>query len=242
VAKDGKATALFPFVVARTLGKSMGSVHLATVWGLLSGYPRHAAEDLVRAGHKVHPFTGETLFQMILEHPEGIVIGKVDPDKSLEKLKTPDKKIHLHIPEMAEWMTEIDPEQEEKALHNEEFPFVLSAGRHFAYNANTNMRDPAMNDHKRVYGMLISETDAQALGLGDGDDAWVTTEAARVKIPVEISDIPAGGSVIIPHGFGMIYDDKEYGVNTNLLTKNTHRDRIAATPLHRYVPCRVEAA
>jgi hypothetical protein len=31
-----------------------------------------------------------------------------------------------------------------------------------------------------------------------------------------------------------------YGANVNRLNKNTHRDRIAATPLHRYVPCRVE--
>jgi hypothetical protein len=29
-------------------------------------------------------------------------------------------------------------------------------------------------------------------------------------------------------------------VNVNYLTKNTHRDFLAATPLHRYVPCRVE--
>jgi len=47
--------------------------------------------------------------------------------------------------------------------------------------------------------------------------------------------------VLIPHGFGLIYDDKVYGINVNRLTKNTHRDAIG-TPLHRYVPCRLEAA
>ncbi len=29
-------------------------------------------------------------------------------------------------------------------------------------------------------------------------------------------------------------------INVNRLTKNTHRDHFLATPLHRYVPCRVE--
>ena len=43
------------------------------------------------------------------------------------------------------------------------------------------------------------------------------------------------------HGFGLDYNGMVYGVNVNRLTKNTHRDKIAGTPLHRYVPCRVEA-
>jgi len=37
------------------------------------------------------------------------------------------------------------------------------------------------------------------------------------------------------------YDGKVYGANCNRLTKNTNRDKLAGTPLHRYVPCRVEA-
>jgi hypothetical protein len=47
--------------------------------------------------------------------------------------------------------------------------------------------------------------------------------------------------VLIPHGFGLNYDGQVYGINVNRLTKNTHRDPIG-TPLHRFVPCRVEAA
>ncbi|MBW2561400.1 MAG: hypothetical protein JRE40_11170, partial [Deltaproteobacteria bacterium] len=48
------------------------------------------------------------------------------------------------------------------------------------------------------------------------------------------------GTVLIPHGFGLIYDGEVYGINVNNLTKNTHRDPLG-TPLHRFVPCRVEA-
>ena len=45
----------------------------------------------------------------------------------------------------------------------------------------------------------------------------------------------------LQHGFGLLYDGKVFGPNVNRLTKNTHRDPLAATPLHRYVLCRVEA-
>jgi hypothetical protein len=42
------------------------------------------------------------------------------------------------------------------------------------------------------------------------------------------------------HGFGLNYNGQVYGVNANSLTKNTHWDKIAGTPLHKYIPCRVE--
>jgi hypothetical protein len=43
-----------------------------------------------------------------------------------------------------------------------------------------------------------------------------------------------------PHGFGLVYDGLKHCVNVNRLTKNTNRDFVG-TPMHRYVPCRVEA-
>jgi len=55
-----------------------------------------------------------------------------------------------------------------------------------------------------------------------------------------VTDATRKGQVLIPHGFGLVQNGKTYGVNVNRLTKNTYRDRLAATPLHRYVPCRVE--
>lgn len=49
------------------------------------------------------------------------------------------------------------------------------------------------------------------------------------------------GLVIIPHGFGLINGDQVYGLNVNHLTKNTHRS-LFGTPIHRFVPCRIEPA
>jgi anaerobic selenocysteine-containing dehydrogenase len=66
------------------------------------------------------------------------------------------------------------------------------------------------------------------------------TEAASETIDAELSDAARKGQVLIPHGFGLVQNGKAYGINVNRLTKNTYRDQLAATPLHRYVPCRVE--
>jgi anaerobic selenocysteine-containing dehydrogenase len=82
--------------------------------------------------------------------------------------------------------------------------------------------------------------DAAALQLQDGQQARVTTAAGSEVIEVEITATAHRGQVVIPHGFGLIYQGVKYGANVNRLTKNTHRDRFG-TPLHRYVPCRVEA-
>ena len=61
-----------------------------------------------------------------------------------------------------------------------------------------------------------------------------------MEVELEVTDTTRRGQVIIPHGFGLDYNGRVYGVNVNRLTKNTHRDHFLATPLHRYVPCRVE--
>jgi anaerobic selenocysteine-containing dehydrogenase len=83
--------------------------------------------------------------------------------------------------------------------------------------------------------------DAAKLEISDGQTVRVVTEAGQAEIEVEVNMTTRRGQVIIPHGFGLNYEGKEYGVNVNRLTKNTYRDKLAGTPLHRYVRCRVEA-
>ena len=239
---DKKAARFLPFIVAKTLGRELGSAHLSALWGLLMMYPQHASEDIARAGYEPSPLAGEELFKKFLDHPEGVVIAKMPEQDNLNSLRTPDKKIHLYIEEMESWMGEIEPGKEEQSLNNADYPFVLVAGRHFPYTANSIMRDPEWNGRKQVCNLLMSEEDARALGTKQGAEVLLTTEASRVKVSVEVSDIPPRATVVLPHGFGLAHGGETYGVNVNQLTKNTHRDRIAATPLHRYVPCRIETA
>jgi anaerobic selenocysteine-containing dehydrogenase len=89
--------------------------------------------------------------------------------------------------------------------------------------------------------VAVNPVDAGSLGLSDGQQVRVTTEAGSEVGELQVTDQVRAGSVLIPHGFGLIYDGRAYGINVNRLTKSTHRDPIG-TPLHRYVPCCVEAA
>jgi len=56
-----------------------------------------------------------------------------------------------------------------------------------------------------------------------------------------VTEATRPGYLVMPQGFGLIHQGKRYGANANRLAKNTHRDRLSATPYHRHVPCRVEA-
>ena len=123
----------------------------------------------------------------------------------------------------------------------EDFPLVLNAGRHMDTNANTLMRDPEWNRGKRACTVALSPEDAEALGLRDGQTVNVSTAAGSETGELQVSGQVRRGMVLIPHGFGLIYDGKVFGFNVNRLTKTTHRDPLG-TPLHRYVPCRVEGA
>ena len=240
-AKEPTALGAMPFILGKTLGKVKGSVHLAALWGMLQVAPKPFRKNAIRAGFTPGMDMGEELFQKIIDHPEGIWVGQVDPEENLADVRTEDVKINLVIPELLTELENLDSTHEEAALTSDpKYPLVLMAGRHFSMNANTLMRNPAWNEGKRDCTLMMHTDDAKALNMKDGQKVRVTTEAGSVEIEVEISDMAHLGHVVIPHGFGMVYDGKVHGVNVNRLTKNTHRDWLG-TPMHRFVPCRVEA-
>ena len=104
------------------------------------------------------------------------------------------------------------------------------------------MRNPAWNRGRRVCTLVMHADDAAAMGLEDGQQVRVVTAAGEATLELEISGAARIGQVVMPHGFGLEYQGTVTGANVNRLTRNTHRDPLAGTPLHRYVQCRVEAA
>jgi len=200
-------------------------------------------KEAERAGFAMGPDQGIEIFNAIMDKPEGVLAGIVAPDSNMAELRTTSGKIELYNEEMEKWLEEIDPERELELLEKDrkEYPFILSAGRHMDYNANAAMRDPAWNKGKRACTVIMNPVDAEKNGFTDGQMVKVITEAGEETIELEVTEMTREGYIMIPHGFGMIHDGVKYGANVNRLTKSTHRDRIAATPLHRYVPCRVEA-
>jgi anaerobic selenocysteine-containing dehydrogenase len=234
-----KAEPWLPYILGKTLGEELGSKNLGLLWGLLARFPMMHPEEVTRAGYPIGPMTGNEIFSQVLNTPGGVRIGVVDTENNLSLLKTPDKKIHIHFPEMKSWVNEVTPGAEETQLVNKSYPMVLMAGNHMEMVANTIMRDPAWNEGKRPCTMRIHPRDAEELGIHDKDLALIETESGSAKIEVEVTDSSHRGQVVIPHGFGLVHGGEAHGVNVNQLAPAKHRDRLAATPLHRYIPCRV---
>jgi len=242
VTKNPKSLKVTPFVLAKTLGKAWDSAAKAGLWGILLTASKAFQKNAARAGFERGIDQGDKIFQALLDKPEGLHVGIADADDPMAGMATKSGKIEVFIPELEEDVIALTPEKEREALlMANEFPFVLNAGRHMKYNANTMMRNPEWNKGKRACTVCMNLEDAQKLGLTDQCSVKVITENGNVTGELEITEDVRIGTVLIPHGFGLVYNGETYGFNANELTKNTHRDPIG-TPLHRYVPCRIEAA
>jgi len=232
------------YIVGKTLGKELGSQHLAAMWSRMMILPEEAHKKAARVGFKPGMTLGDDIFQALLDNPQGLWVGEVDPSENLQMIKTEDGKINLIVPEMEEWIKEIDPASELEKLNNDSanYPFILKAGNHIDTNANTQMRVPEWNEGKRACTLTMHPDDANSEGFQDGDLVKVVTETGEETIELEVTEAEKTGHVTMPHGFGLVYQEKVFGPNVNRLTKNTHRDRLAATPLHSYVLCKVKKA
>jgi len=230
-----------PFVLAKTLGREWDSAAKAGLWGVTMTAPKSFQKNAARIGFDPGLDQGNRIFQALLDNPEGIWIGEADPSENFKALKTPSGKVDVLVPELEEEARGLNADNEAKDLKlPEEFPMILSAGRHTRYNINTLIRGQEWNKGKRACTVSVDPADARKLGFGDGQNVKVTTEAGSETGELQLSDQVRKGTVLIPHGFGLIYGDTIYGLNVNKLTKNTHRDQLG-TPMHRFVPCRVES-
>lgn len=229
-----------PFVLAKTLGRVWDSAALAASWGMLMTAPKTFRKNAARAGFPTGLDQGDRIFQALLDTPQGLWVGKAEIADNWEAIRTPSGKIEVFIPELAEQAQRLTPEAEAANLKMPpDFPLILNAGRHTDTNINTLMRNPEWNQGKRACTISVSSEDADVLKMTDGQQARVVTEAGSTVGELQVSRQVRPGMVLIPHGFGLIYDDAIYGINVNQLTLNTHRDPLG-TPLHRFVPCRIE--
>jgi anaerobic selenocysteine-containing dehydrogenase len=119
---------------------------------------------------------------------------------------------------------------------------VLSAGERRSLTANTIFRDPAWRKRDGGGALRISEADAAALGLHDGDGAVLTTRRGSAHVLVEVNPAMRAGHVSLPNGLGLAPTPEEpaVGVAPNELTSSDHRDPFAGTPYHNHVPARLE--
>lgn len=81
--------------------------------------------------------------------------------------------------------------------------------------------------------------DAQARGIGDGDETVVKSPEGSITVQAKISSEVQPGVVVIDFGWGSPWDR---GANVNILTTDNARDPVCAATPNRRFPCEVERA
>ena len=194
--ENPEASSKIVYVIGKTLGKAWGSIHLAALWSRMMTLPEEAHKKAARVGFKPGLTLGDDIFQALLDNPQGLWVGEVDPSENLQRLKTEDGKIHLNVPEMIEWLKEIDPVAELKELNDTgDYAFILKAGNHMDTNANTQMRDPKWNEGKRACTLTMHPDDASSNGFQDGD---IAAQASCKRARDGQTHPQPSGEVVVP--------------------------------------------
>jgi anaerobic selenocysteine-containing dehydrogenase len=227
-------------VLYRTLGPTLpdGAASAALLWGAAHRCALGFESSVRAAGFTGDGLElGENLFEAILTSPHGVTFSHDSWDEVWRRVRTPDGKINVHIPEL---LDELRTLHAEPPLTSAEFPLLLSAGERRSFTANTIIRDATWRKRDPDGALRVSTSDALQLGLDDGGQVRVVTSRGSAEVRVEVSEMMQPGHVSLPNGMGLDESGQRAGTAPNELTDNTLRDPIAGTPWHKTVPARLE--
>lgn len=239
--------AIAPAVLYRAIGDLLpeGLGEAAAVWALAHIAAQRQAASLARAGFGGDPMdAGDALFDALLNGPSAVVFAVDEWDGTLSRLRTPNGRVQLAIPELFDELDGLATETPPGPTP--EFPLLLSAGERRSFTANTIMRNPEWRKKDRSGALRMHPADAKRLGIADGGRVRLTTRRGSAVVDVELSDRMQAGHVALPNGLGLDFPDARgsavtAGVAPNELTRSEDRDWVAGTPWHKSTPARVEA-
>jgi anaerobic selenocysteine-containing dehydrogenase len=243
MAEHPELAPLMAVILYRTLGPTLpnGAASAALLWGAVNMAAMQIRPSIERAGFVGEGMDlGEALFDAILTSPSGVIFSVDEPEDNWSRVRTPGGLLNLDNELMIDALVELATA--ETPGGDPEFPLVLTAGERRSFTANTIFRRPEWRKRDRDGALRVSEADAVALGLADGDRALVTTKRGSAEVLVEISPMMRAGHIALPNGLGVTEtpDEVPVGVGPNQLTSSDHRDPIAGTPHHKHVPARLE--
>jgi anaerobic selenocysteine-containing dehydrogenase len=248
MADNPAAAPLGALLLYNTLGASLpaGTAAAAPLWAAALACARRAPEAVRRAlgaGSEVSDKElGDALFDAIVTARSGTAITTHTYEEVWSLISHPDRKVHLAIPAMLEWLGKLDPATAGPA---KDYPFILAAGQRRMFNANQIFRDPAWRRDDPDGALFVNAKDLASLGATDGEWIVVKSAAGHIVARAKADDSMREGQLALPHGYGQSYPTKDgerlnNGPRVNVLTDSDNRDPIAGTPYHKHVAVRLE--
>jgi anaerobic selenocysteine-containing dehydrogenase len=127
---------------------------------------------------------------------------------------------------------------------------LLLIGRRTLRDKNSWMHNvPMLMKGKPRCTLMMHPEDARVLGLGEGDEAVVTSRVGQVCVPVNVTDEVMRGVVSLPHGYGhgrggvrLAVATAHAGASLNDLTDDQRVDSLCGNAAFSGVPVRVTRA
>jgi formate dehydrogenase len=202
---------------------------LARITGVpaLAFHPRWYTRLVVAAGRTLR-------WQDILDHPHGWVWSERRYGVLRAELAERGRRIQLAPPTLLARCRELLAQPAPAAPA--EFPFLLINKR------DKNLMNSWLSDvpglhRKPGTDVEMNPSDADAIGVRDGDPVRVASPVASVEAPVAVTDVVAPGVVTIGHGWGSrVFDPTAEkppmvaGVDRNRLVSNTDLDPVSQIP------------
>ncbi|MEM9036873.1 MAG: molybdopterin-dependent oxidoreductase [Actinomycetota bacterium] len=170
----------------------------------------------------------------LLDHPHGVDLGPLQPNRLPALLRTPSGRIEAAPPELLADLPRLEATLTGPAA--DDGGLVLIGRRHLRSNNSWMHNVEVLVKGKERCTLWIHPSDAEDIGVGDGDVAAVRSRVGCVEAPVEVTDAIRPGVVSLPHGWGhdapgsrLSVAANRPGVNANALTDDREADPVSGT-------------
>lgn len=184
---------------------------------------------------------GLTLAQLEA-HPHGVDLGPLVP-RIPEVLRTPSGKVELAPPAIVADLARLEPALERWGAEDPQDHLLLIGRRALRSNNSWLHNLPKLVSGPEGCTVLVSPTDAERLGITDGEPAVVASAAGEIRLTAKVSDDMMPGVVSVPHGWGhdlpgaqLAVAAEHAGVNVNLLGDSSLLEDLSGNAVLNGIP------
>jgi len=187
---------------------------------------------------------GRTSYDELEANPHGLILTKGKPADFVSETRTPDKKVHLDVPE---FMAAVDRLTLKPAKKDPNYPLILSTTARTMANVNAiYQNEPWIAKHMPENSLLIHPDDARPLRVKDGERVRMASRTGAAEVPVSFTKDILPGTVYLSHGWGLHSRDpddssgKLRGTATAQFLPDEEGDEFTGLPYYSGIPCKVE--